>query len=159
MNSIISSILLILVGLIVGIIGMFIFNLIRKNSADDKADKILEKARIDAERIKKDYIAEAKNETNELKLKADEEIKEKKQELKESENRLINREENIDRRDQNLQKRENLLDEKEENLNNKQKDIQEQEANVEKIKEEQLELLEKISGYSKDKAKEEVMKP
>lgn len=158
MGNIMSSILLVLVGLIVGIIVMFIFNLIRKNTATNKADKILEKARIEGERIKKDYIAEAKNEANELKIKTDEEIKEKKSEIKESENRLNTREENIERRDQNLQKRENLLDEKEKSILDKQKDIQEQEANVEKIKEEQLKLLESISGYSKEKAKEEVMK-
>ena len=158
MNSVISSILLVLVGLIVGIIIMFIFNLIRKNTATNKADKILEKARIEGEKIKKDYIAEAKNEANELKIKTDEEIKEKKSEIKESENRLNTREENIERRDQNLQKRENLLDEKEKSILDKQKDIQEQEANVEKIREEQLKLLESISGYSKEKAKEEVMK-
>ena len=158
MGNIMSSILLVLVGLIVGIIVMFIFNLIRKNTATNKADKILEKARIEGEKIKKDYIAEAKNEANELKIKTDEEIKEKKSEIKESENRLNTREENIERRDQNLQKRENLLDEKEKSILDKQKDIQEQEANVEKIREEQLKLLESISGYSKEKAKEEVMK-
>ena len=158
MENIMSSMLLVLVGLIVGIIVMFIFNLIRKNSATDKADKILESARIEGEKIKKDYIAEAKNEANELRIKNDEEIKEKKAEIKESENRLNTREENIERRDQNLQKRENLLDEKEKNILDKQKDIQEQEANVEKLKEEQLKLLESISGYTKEKAKEEVMK-
>ena len=158
MGNIMISILLVLVGLIVGIIVMFIFNLIRKNTAINKADKILEKARIEGEQIKKDYIAEAKEETNELKIKVDEEIKEKKLEIKESENRLNTREENIERRDQNLQKRENLLDEKEKNILDKQKDIQEQEANVEKLKEEQLKLLESISGYTKEKAKELVMK-
>ena len=158
MPSIIISILLVFVGLIVGIVTMFIVNFVRKNSASNKADRILEKARLDGEKIKKDYINEAKDEARELKNQADEEIKEKKKEIKESEKRLINREENIDRRDSNLQKRENLLDEKEKKLEDKQNDIQEQEANVEKIKEEQLELLEKISGYSKDKARELIMK-
>ena len=158
MPDILISILLVLAGLIVGIIAMFIINLIRKNHSGDKANKIVENARIEGEKIKKDYIAEAKNEANELRIKAEEEIKEKKAEIKESENRLINREENMDRRDQNLQKREDLLDEKEKNLLDKQKDIQEQEANVEKIKEDQLKLLEEISGYSKDKARELVMK-
>jgi len=158
MNSVISSILLVLLGLIVGIIIMFIFNLIRKNSATNKADKILETAKIDAEKIKRDYIAEAKIEINEIKVKADEEIKERKQEIKESENRLLTREENMDKRDENLQKRETLLAEKEQNLLDKQNDIQEQEANVEKIREEQLALLEKISGYTKEKARELVMK-
>ena len=158
MPSIIISILLVLVGLIVGIVTMFIVNFVRKNSASNKADRILKKARLDGEKIKKDYINEAKDEARELKNKAEEEIKEKKKEIKESENRLINREENIDRRDSNLQKRENLLDEKEKKLEDKQNDIQEQEANVEKIKQEQLDLLEKISGYSKEKARELVMK-
>ena len=158
MPNIIISILLVLVGLIVGIVTMFIVNFVRKNSAANKADRILEKARLDGEKLKKDYINEAKDEVRELKSQADEEIKEKKKEIKESEKRLINREENIDRRDSNLQKRENLLDEKEKKLEDKQNDIQEQEANVEKIKEEQLELLEKISGYSKDKARDLVMK-
>ena len=158
MDSVIISILLVLLGLIVGIVIMFIVNLIRKNSATNKADKILENAKTEAEKIKRDYIAEAKAETNELKLKADEEIKERKQEIKESESRLLTREENIDRRDENLQKRENLLAEKEQNLLDKQNDIQEQEANVEKIREEQLALLEKISGYTKEKARELVMK-
>ena len=158
MPDILISILLVLAGLIVGIIVMFIVNLIRKNHSGDKANKIVENARIEGEKIKRDYIAEAKNEANELRIKAEEEIKEKKAEIKESENRLINREENMDRRDQNLQKREDLLDEKEKNLLDKQKDIQEQEANVEKIKEDQLKLLEEISGYSKDKARELVMK-
>ena len=154
MENMLISILLVLVGLIVGIIIMFIINVIRKNSATNKAENIIEKAKLDGEKLKKDYILEAKEETNNLKIKAEEEIKEKKQELKESENRLLTREENIDRRDQNLQKRENLLDEKEQNLLNKQNDIQEQEANVERIKEEQLALLEKISGYSKEKEAE-----
>lgn len=158
MPSIGISILLILIGLIVGIIAMFIFNIIKKNSAVLKADKILEKARIDAEKLKKDYLQEAKEEASEFKLKSEEEIKEKKLEIKESESRLITREENIDRRDVNLQKREDLLDEKEKNLLDKQKDIQEQEANVEKIKDDQLKLLEEISGYTKDKARELVMK-
>ncbi len=158
MPNVISSILLVLLGLIVGIIGMFIFNLIRKNQATDKSRKILEDARIEGEKIKKDFIAEAKEEALEIKAKSEEEIKEKKLEIKESENRLLTREENIDRRDENLQKRENLLEEKEKNILDKQKDIQEQEANVEKIKEEQIKVLENISGYTKEQAKKLVMK-
>ena len=158
MNNVIISILLILFGLIVGIVIMFIINVIKKNSASNKADKIIENARTEGERIKREYISEAKAETNDLRVKLDEEIKEKKQEIKDSESRLITREENIDRRDENLQKRESLLEEKENKLLEKQNDIQEQEANVEKIKEEQLALLEKISGYNKEKARELVMK-
>ena len=54
MTDVISSILLVLVGLIIGIVIMFIVNLIRKNSATNKADKILENARTEAEKIKRE---------------------------------------------------------------------------------------------------------
>ena len=158
MPNILISMFLVLLGIILGIIAMFIINIIRKNSASNRADSILDKAHKEADKIKKESLEETKKEINELKNKNDQEIREKKNEIKDSENRLLTREENIDRRDQNLQKRENLLDEKEKNIENKQKDIQEQEANVEKIKDEQLKLLEKISGYSKEKAKEIILK-
>ena len=158
MSNILISILLILLGLIVGIIIMFIINIIRKNSGLLKAENILNEAKIEAENIKKEYIREAKEEALTFKINAENEIKEKKSEIKESEQRLITREENIDRRDQNIQKREELLEEKENNLLDKQKDIQEKEAKLEEIKKEQLQLLEKISGYTTEKAKEVVMK-
>ena len=158
MPEILTFILLILLGIVIGTIGMFIFNYIRKNMSESKANSILEKAREDAEKIKKEYLNEAKEEANQIKLRTDEEVKEKKAEVKEAEQRLYTREESIDRRDQSLQNRENLLEEKENNLINKQKDIQDEEAKVEEIKKEQLNLLEQIAGYSKEKARELVMK-
>ena len=68
MENMLISILLVLVGLIVGIIIMFIINVIRKNSATNKAENIIEKAKLDGEKLKKDYILEAKEETNNLKI-------------------------------------------------------------------------------------------
>ena len=157
MPDILISILLVLVGLVVGIIVMFIFHYIKGLKAAEKADNILENARNEAEKIKKDYLNEGKNEISELKSKAEEEIREKKSELKKTEQRLDSREENIDRRDQALQNRENLLEEKENNLIDKQNIIQEEQAKVEEVKKEQLELLHKIAGYSKEQAREIVM--
>lgn len=158
MPSIVISILLALVGIIIGIFIMFIINYVRKNSATKSVEKILETAKRDAEKIKKESLLEAKQEINELKTKAEEEIKEKKREVKESEQRLISREESIDRRDDNLQKREQLLEEKEENLINKQKDIQNEMAKVDELKKEQMNILENVSGLSKDEAKDLIMK-
>ena len=157
MENISISILLILSGFVVGIIVMFIFNYIKSIKATEKASNILDNARTEAEKIKKDYLLEGKNEISDLKSKAEEEIRERKSELKKTEQRLDSREENIDRRDQALQNRENLLEEKENNLIDKQNIIQEEQAKVEEIKNEQLDLLHKIAGYSKEKAREIVM--
>ena len=51
-----------------------------------------------------------------------------------------------------------MLDEKENGIIQKQKDIQKLEEKVENIIKEQIDKLEKISGFSKKKAKEEIMK-
>lgn len=158
MDNMIFSILLVLIGLFVGIIIVFIINYIKGNMAASKAEKIIENAKKEADKAKRESILEAKEEIHKLKIDADNEIKEKKNELKESEERIITRENNMDRRDQTLQNREQMLEEKENILIDKQKDIQNEQVKIEEIKKEQVELLEKISGFSKKEAKDLVLK-
>ena len=158
MNGMIFSILLVLIGFFVGIIAMVIISYIRGNSASAKAEKIIENAKKEAEKAKRDSILELKEETYKLKSETDKEIKEKKLELKENEDRLLARENNIDRRDQTLQNREQMLEEKENGLILKQKEIQENQVKIEEIKNEQIELLEKISKISKNEAKDLILK-
>ena len=158
MNEMILSILLVLIGLFVGIIAMLIFNYLKGISANSKAEKIIETAKKDADKIKRDSILESKEEIHRLKLDAEKEIKEKKSEIIDSEQRLLTRENNIDRRDQTLQNREQMLEEKENLLINKQKDIQLEQAKVEEIKNEQIKELEKIAGLTKKQAKDMVLK-
>ena len=158
MNSIMLSILLVLIGIFIGVISILIFNYIKKNNANNKAEKIIEKAKKEADKIKRDTILETKEEVHKLKIESDKEIKEKKNEIKESEERLLLRETNIDRRDQTMQNREQMLEERENNLISKQKEIQNEQVKVEEIKNKQIDLLEQISGYSKTEAKDLVLK-
>ena len=158
MNNLIFSILLVLIGLFVGIFAMIILNSIKTFAATKKAQKVIDEAKKEADKLKRDSILEAKEENHRLKIELDKETKEKKQEVKELEDRLQAREDSIDRRDQTLQNREKMLEEKENNLIEKQKDIQNKQVELEKTKEEQMQLLEKIAGYSKKEAKELIMK-
>ncbi len=158
MNNLIFSILLILIGLFVGIILMVILNSLKILSATKKSQDLLEEAKKEANKLKRDSILEVKEENHRLKVELDKETKEKKQEIKESEERLLAREESIDRRDQTLQNREQLLEDKENNLSLKQKEIQEKQMELEEAKNEQLKQLEKIAGYSKEQAKKVIMK-
>lgn len=157
-NNILLSILLVIVGLIIGAGIVFIINLIKKNNAKDKAKNLIEEAQKESERIKKDLIFEAREESNKLKETLEKEIKEKKDEVKEMENRLVLREQNMDKRDETFQKREQLLDEREDKLNEKLNKIQDDKEEIEKLKQEQIDMLSKISGLNKEKAKELVMK-
>ena len=154
----IISILLFIIGIITGLIVMFVIINIKNSKKQDKVNNILKKAYDDAEELKSNALNEARKEAKQYKEEIENDLKEKKQEIKESEKRLANREESIDRRDENLQNRENMLDEKEKKLQEKQDNIQDEQAKVEKVKQEQLDLLEKISGYSKKVARDLVLK-
>ncbi len=157
MNNMIFSILLLIIGLGIGLLIAFLIKNLKEKNAVSKSENIISQAKKEAEKIKRDSILEQKEEIHKLKLAADKEIKEKKEELKDSEQRLIQRENSMDKRDELYQKRESALDEREVKLADRLNEIQNKNSEVEEIKKEQLELLQKISGFSKDKAKDLIM--
>lgn len=158
MENVILSILTSVIGLVVGAISVIVYNNSRTNNALKKADDILDRAKKDAEKAKRDSILEIKEESHKLKLETDKEIREKKQEVKELEDRLLQREKNLDKRDEILQNRDKMLEERDNSLVLKQKEIQKAEEEMEEIKRKELELLENISGFSKEKARDMIMK-
>lgn len=157
MENVVISILLVVFGIVLGM-GIYAFiNYLRGNNLHKKSEIIIEKAKKEADKIKRDYLLEAKEESHRLKIETDKEIKEKKAELKEAEERLIQRENNMDKRDELYQKREKILDEREEKLANKLNEIQNEQVKVEELKQEQIKILEELSGISRERAKELVM--
>ena len=158
MGNIAIFILMFILGIIVGVAILLVSLFIKKKKEESTALSIIDKAKKDADKIKRDSIFEIKEEVHRLKLEADKDIKEKKNEVKEMEERLLQRESSIDRRSESLQDREKNLDDREKNLLKKQDEIQESKDKLEEIKRQQLEELERISGYSREQAKKEVMK-
>ena len=153
MEGIIVSILTSVIGLGVGAVSVIIYS-----NKKEKAEEILEKAKKDAEKAKRDSILELKEESHKLKLETDKEIRERKQEINELEDRLLQREKNIDKRDEILQNRDKMLEERDNALVLKQKEIQKAEEEMEELKKREMELLESISGFSKEKARDLIMK-
>ncbi len=158
MNDVIISILLVVVGLLVGAFIMIIINKLKVSAAQKEADKLIQDAKKEAEKAKRDGILELKEESYKLKNQTDAEIKEKKKELNDLNQRIDNREKSLDKRDELLTERERNLDQKDKDLLAQQKEIQEKDAKMESIIKEQIALLEKISGFSKDKARETILK-
>ena len=158
MNNTLFSILLGVIGLVIGFVIAYVINNLKVNKAEKKAEDLLNKANKEIEKSKRDAAIQLKEEQHKAKMDLDKEIREKKSEMKESEERLIQRENNIDKRDALIQKRESNLDEREEKLSARLVEIQDEKSKVEEIKKEQLELLEKISGFSKEQAHDLVMK-
>ncbi len=152
------SILTLVFGLIVGGGTFFTVSTIKNKNKVSKAEKLIENAKKEAERQKRDSLLEAKEESFKLKKQVDLEIKEKKAEITASEERLMQREQNLDKREEMLQERDSLLNEKDSNLSKLQKNIQEKEVKIDDLLKEEMERLEKISKFSKEKAHDLIMK-
>ena len=152
------SILTLVIGFFVGFLIVFIIYMIRNNQNENKANKLIEDAKKEADKHKRDSLMELKEESYRLKQETDKEIKEKKAEMKDTESRLMQREASLDKREEMLQKRDNTLDEKENNLLAKQKEIQEKELKMDELLKQELAELEKIAKFSKEKAHDLIMK-
>lgn len=158
MNDGLLFILALLVGIIVGAIIILVVNFIRNRNNENKAGKMIEQAKKEAEKQKRDALLELKEESYRLKQETDKEIKEKKSEIKEAEERLLQRENSLDKREELLQKRDAMLDQKDSTLVNKQKDLQEKEAKIEELLKSEMEQLENIAKFTKEKAHDLIMK-
>ena len=140
--------------LAVGIlVGFFIRKIIAEKtiqSAEIESKRIVDEAKKGAETVKKEAALEAKEEAHKIKNEAEREAKERRKEITRTENRLAQKEENLDKRALNL-------DKKEEQLNAKIKENTALTSEIEKIKEEQAELLQKISGMTMEDARQTLL--
>ena len=136
-----------------GVLGFVIGGVYRKKvaeakigSANEEALRIVNQAVQTAEGKKKEAILEAKDEIHKLRNEVDKELRERRAEVQRQERRIVQKEENLDKKTENLEKKEEALAEKIKAADEK---IEE----IERLKRSQLEMLEKISGYSKEQAK------
>ncbi len=120
-------------------------------SATQEAARIVNAAMTEAEQRKKEAILEAKDEIHKLRTETEHELRERRAEVQRQERRIIQKEESLDKKLEALEKKEELIQAR-------LKALEEKEAEVESLKRSQLEILERISGYSKEQAKEVLLK-
>ena len=116
-------------------------------SAELEAQRIRQEAERQAESSKKEALVKAKDEIYKLRNESDKEIKERRADLQRQENRLHQKEEALDRKVENYEK-------KEEKLADRVKEVEAKMADAEALKKSQYELLERLSGFTKEQAKE-----
>ena len=141
-----------------GIVGFLLGQMHRKRvaeaeigSATQEATRIVNNALAEAETKKKEAIIEAKDEIHKQRNELERELRERRSEVQRQERRIIQKEETLDRKIENLEK-------KDETLNKKLKDAQTRLDEVESIKRSQFEMLERISGFTQEQAKEYLLK-
>ena len=119
-------------------------------SAEAEAERIVSEAKKAADSKKKEALIEAKDEIHKLRSETEKELKERRVEVNRQERRLQQKEEHLDKKLDNIEQKEELLQEKlkkaEERLND-----------AEQIKKSQMDILEKISGFTIEQAKEKLL--
>lgn len=120
-------------------------------SAEEEAKKILKEAQKQSEGKKRESLVEAKEEIHKNRLEYEKEVRERRNELNRLERRLQQKEENLD-------KKTDVLESKDEQLNKKLKDVETQMDEVKRLRQKEIELLEKISGLTADEAKDYLLK-
>ena len=150
MNDIIIIIATFLISAVIFIpVGIIIRKKIAESkieSAENEAKRLIELAKKDAENKRKEEIFKAKEEIMQSRNELDQEIRERRGELKKQEDRLIQKEENLDKRSENFIQKEN-------EVTQKQEELEQREIEIEKIKDQQFDELQRISGLTQEEAK------
>ena len=152
---IVASIIAVLVFLLIGfVLGVMYRKKVSEReiaSAEDEAKRIINEGIKAAENKKREALLEAKEEIHRTRTECDREVKERRNEVSKQERRLQQKEENLDRKTEALEK-------KTETLNRKLQEADAQQEEIKLIKKSQLDMLEKISGYSVEEAKQYLIK-
>ncbi len=147
-----------LAGIIIGAVITYIF--VAKLSkkllylAKENSKEILKKASLERETIVKNAEIDGKELVYKLKIKAEDEIKNRKRDLDKYERKLLQRSQGIDRKSTLLEAKEMDIRKKEKELTIGLKNITKEQDEAQELKKRQITELEKISKLSSDEAKE-----
>ncbi len=120
-------------------------------SAEQEAKRIVSDAIKTAEARKKEVVLEGKDEIHRQRTEAERELNERRKEVQRQERRVQQKEETLDKKIESLET-------KEEAVAKKNKQAEERLAEAESVKKSQFEMLERISGFTVEQAKEYMLK-
>ena len=120
-------------------------------SAEQEAKRIVSEAIKNAEAKKKEAVLEGKDEIHRLRNESEKELNDRRKEVQRQERRIQQKEETLDKKIESLEN-------KEEVLNNKIKQAEESLSEAESVKKSQFEMLERISGFTMEQAKDYLLK-
>jgi ribonuclease Y len=139
-----------IIGLVFGIVGLFIFRRVlfdrQIRIAERKAVKITADAKLEA----KTALEDAQNESKRIKTNAENDYRERRTEVQKQESRLTQKSEVLDKKLEGVEQRER-------NLNNREKEIETTRNEITELKDKELKQLEQISGMSSADAKQALL--
>ncbi len=120
-------------------------------NAEQKAREIIDDALKTAETKKRESLLEIKEESIKTKNELEKETKERRAELSRNERRLQQKEENVDKKLEQIERREQSLASREDSLAKKKEEVN-------RLNEQRVRELERISGLTSEQAKEYLLK-
>ena len=129
----------------------------KSKSANAKAEKILQDAHAQAEKIKKEQVEITNKEINLLKSTFEQENKERREESKRNEERLFAREEILNKRETALDKKIEELEVSKERVQNQIQALASKENALDEMQLEIAKELEKVSNMTKEEAKQVII--
>src|SRR5688500_10104826 len=159
-----SNVLTYIIGGIAFVIGIIAGKLIfAKNTkrqieeAEQKSNKIIADAQLQAETLKKEKLLEAKEKFVQLKAEHDREVLEKNRRISEGENRVRQKEQTITIKLDQLEKQQKDNEVIKDNLNRQIEVVNLKRTELEKHQEEHMRRLEKIAGLTAEEAKAQLI--
>jgi ribonuclease Y len=146
----------IIIGVLAAITGYvlrLVYAKVNAKSAEQVSERIIKEAKMVAETKTKEALLEAKVIVDKERKEFEHEIKERKQSVQNMENRINQREENLERKMDAIDRKEKDLAGKEKEISNKENHLTMKFSEVDKIKEEQKKVLERMSGMTREEAK------
>ena len=155
-------VLSLVIGLLAGGVSMYFFGFKRGyanrkqtaeaaiSSAEEEASRIVDEAKKDAESKRKEIVLEGKEELHRLRSENDKEIRDRRNEINKQEKRVQQREEHLNKKIEQAEK-------KLEQYNARIKQADEKFEEAETLRKSQMDMLEKISGFTAAQAKEQLM--
>ena len=155
---IITIVAAVVVAAAAAVIGFILGGIHRKKVAEkaigdatEEAKRIVSNALTAAEAKKREVLIEAKDEIHRERTENEKEIQDRRAEVQRSERRLIQKEESLDKKLDALEKKENAITKRQQEADARLKE-------VDALKKSQFDLLEKISGFTKEQAKDYMLK-
>ena len=152
-------------GAVAGVIGGIFYsrkstdskaNLIIKD-AKQNAENIIQNANVQAESIKKERIVQAKEKFLELKTEHDANIQSRERKMQEIEKRMKDKENKLNEELNKVSKLEKELERQVVDYEKKQEAVHRKQLELDEANAQKVEMLEKISGYSAEEAKKELV--
>ena len=145
--------ILIGIGLAVGAVLVYAYYKARIVTAGKHAQGILDEAEKESGRLKEEYLAKARKESDKRREHLEGEIGSKRKDLESVESRLAKKEDNLDRKFDLLNKKESDLENKDKSLDNRTSMMDQREQELEQVIEEEKANLYRVTNLNQDEAK------